>query len=43
MAIEEDPIAHALEVGFEWKDYLEKVFVNLEVQRREIMLPRTLG
>ncbi len=37
MAIEDNPIAQALEVGFEQKDYLKKVFANLEVQRRLIM------
>jgi hypothetical protein len=37
MAIEDDPVAQALEVGFERKDCLEKVFTNLGVQRRLIM------
>jgi len=37
MATEEDPIAQALEAGSERKDRLEKVFANLEVQRRAIM------
>jgi len=37
MAIEEDPILHALKVGSQQKDRLEKVFANLEVQRKEIM------
>ncbi|CAM6015351.1 unnamed protein product [Sphagnum balticum] len=37
MATEEDPIAQALEAGSERKDRLEKVFANMEVQRRAIM------
>ncbi len=33
MAVKEDPIAQALEVSFERKDHLGKIFVNLEVQK----------
>jgi hypothetical protein len=37
MAIEENPIAQTLEASSKRKDHLEKVFANLEVQRKEIM------
>jgi hypothetical protein len=37
MAMEEDPIVQELEAGFEQKDRLKKVFVNLEIQKRAIM------
>ncbi len=37
MAIDEDPILQALKAGSQRKDHLEKVFANLEVQRKEIM------
>jgi hypothetical protein len=37
MATEEDPIVQALEIGFKQKNHLDKVFTNLEVQRRAIM------
>ncbi len=37
MVMEEDPIVQALEAGSKQKDHLDKVFTNLEVQRRAIM------
>jgi hypothetical protein len=37
MAIKEDPIPQALEGGSQRKDRLEKVFANLEVQKKKIM------
>ncbi len=37
MVMKEDPIVQALKVSSKRKDRLEKVFTNLEVQRRAIM------